>query len=144
MYTAPNVLADADDTAKTILCLHLLGRDAECDQMIEAFEEEGHFKTYDLESNESLSANCNVLLAILSSKSPNSYLPQISKALAFVCRKWYEGSWTDKWVTDSHIHANIQFIRKLITISPESRTPVLHDASCPSTGRSCEVLGLKS
>ncbi|KAK7737349.1 hypothetical protein SLS53_006652 [Cytospora paraplurivora] len=80
---APNVLADADDTAKTILCLHLLGRDAECDQMIEAFEEEGHFKTYDLESNESLSANCNVLLAILSSKSPASYLPQIIKALAF-------------------------------------------------------------
>lgn len=45
MWTAPGVLADADDTAKTIICLNLMGRDAECDQLIEAFEEEDYFKT---------------------------------------------------------------------------------------------------
>lgn len=67
--------------------------------MIKAFETETHFKTYDLESNESLSANCNVLIALLFSQDPRAYMPQITKALGFLSQKWRVGDRGDKWVS---------------------------------------------
>lgn len=96
---ARGVLADADDTAKAVLCLRLLGYDVAYSGMIKAFETETHFKTYDLESNESLSANCNVLIALLFSQDPRAYMPQITKALGFLSQKWRVGDRGDKWVS---------------------------------------------
>jgi hypothetical protein len=66
--------------------------------MIETFEALTHFKTYNLESTESFSANCNVLTALLSSERLSIYLPQISKALNFLCEAWYNEKLSDKWV----------------------------------------------
>jgi len=66
--------------------------------MIEAFETPAHFKTYDCEMNESFSANCNVLVAILSCEDPSKYIPQILKAVTYLSESWFHGKWSDKWV----------------------------------------------
>ncbi|KAI8959964.1 Ent-kaurene synthase [Daldinia sp. FL1419] len=94
---APSVLSDADDTAKAILALNLLDRPTACDSMIGAFESKTHFKTYSHESTASFSANCNVLNAILQSADPSRHLPQVNKALGFLCQTWDKGNLSDKW-----------------------------------------------
>ncbi|KAJ5625394.1 hypothetical protein N7510_001703 [Penicillium lagena] len=95
---APGVLPDADDTAKALISLSQLGRPVSCERLIDVFETPTHFMTYPHERNESFSANCNVLKAILHSKNPSSHLPQICKAVAFLTRSWYAGKVNDKWV----------------------------------------------
>ncbi|KAL9122767.1 MAG: hypothetical protein Q9187_000684 [Circinaria calcarea] len=94
---APDLLADADDTAKTILSLSLLKRSASPAQMIAEFETETYFKTYIIERNPSFSANCNVLCALLYGPDPNIYADQIFKAASFLCKSWWEGPLKDKW-----------------------------------------------
>ncbi|PWY88421.1 Ent-kaurene synthase, partial [Aspergillus heteromorphus CBS 117.55] len=94
---APGMLADADDTAKSIYSLRLLGRRTNCEAMLQAFEGPTHFKTYNLEAKESFSVNCNVLIALLASQDPSRHLTQISKALRFLCSAWENGKWSDKW-----------------------------------------------
>lgn len=93
-------MADMDDTAKTILCLRSIGRDASPRDMIETFENGTHFRTYLTERNPSFSANCNALLALLHQDVPQDYTAQITKTCGFLCDTW----WTsisriqDKWV----------------------------------------------
>ncbi|KAL1965541.1 hypothetical protein VTN77DRAFT_5624 [Rasamsonia byssochlamydoides] len=100
---APGMLPDADDTAKTILSLSLLGRPTSCERMIAVFETPTHFMTYRDERNESFSANCNVLKALLRSESPSRHLLQIIKAAGFLCHNWYVGKVNDKWnLEDQH------------------------------------------
>ena len=70
---APLLLANADDTAKFILTLCLVGRSVSAEQMIAKFEVKTHFQTYALEGNGSISANCNVLNALLHINEPNEY-----------------------------------------------------------------------
>ncbi|PYH82072.1 hypothetical protein BO82DRAFT_414080 [Aspergillus uvarum CBS 121591] len=94
---APGVVPDADDTAKCIFLLNSTGRQTSCDRMIEVFEDEAHFKTYDLEVTDSFSANCNVLKALLTSSNPARHQPQISKVLRYLCQRWHRGGLTDKW-----------------------------------------------
>ena len=95
--TAPGFLEDADDTAKTILTLNLIGRPALPERMITAFENETHFKTFETERDPSFSANCNILNALLSVPEPNKYKDQILKATIFLCDWWYQGDTKDKW-----------------------------------------------
>ncbi|MCJ1439450.1 hypothetical protein MMC27_008844 [Xylographa pallens] len=80
------LLADADDTAKSIMTTNLLGLPTSPDKMINEFEATTHFCTYKEELNESFSANCNVLDAILHSSSPGNYCPQIAKTAHFLSR----------------------------------------------------------
>ena len=98
----PSVLADADDTAKTLLTLNLLGRAAMPDSMIDQFiSESGSFRTYPGERDASLSANCNVLNALLYSLNVEVYGPCISSIATSLCNKWYSGATRDKWVGDT-------------------------------------------
>ena len=97
MHQAPGLLSDADDTAKTILSLNLLGRPISPDQMIAEFETKSHFQTYKAERNASFSANCNVLNALLHDPEPVKYLSQIHKTANFLCDSWWAGSLKDKW-----------------------------------------------
>ncbi|KAI9035717.1 uncharacterized protein KD926_002968 [Aspergillus affinis] len=94
---ARGMLPDADDTAKSIYSLSLLGRSPDCEAMIQAFEGPQHFRTYSLETKESFSANCNVLIALLASKNPSQHVSQIQKAIRFLCTTWINGKWGDKW-----------------------------------------------
>jgi len=94
---APGVLEDADDTARTLMALKLLGQDINPAPMIKKFEASDHFRTYEMERNPSFSANCNVLLALLELESVDQYLPQIEKTLTFLLQKWDSGEVVDKW-----------------------------------------------
>ncbi len=106
---APKMLPDADDTAKTVLCLNMLGRPVSPILMITTFQSENHFKTYDAERTASLSTNCNVLNALLHTASPSTYLREISDAAHFLCDSWSNGLVKDKWV-----RANVESILKLL------------------------------
>jgi hypothetical protein len=92
-------MADADDTAKTILSLNLLGRTAvRPDKMIEKFDNGAYFQTFAAERNPSFSANCNVLNSLLHVADPGTYVEQISRVAGFLCDAWYNGTVKDKWV----------------------------------------------
>lgn len=97
---APSVQPDADDTAKTLTALSALGHPASPAGMLARFEAETHFKTYDGERNASFSANCNVLVALLSQPDPSDYQKQITKTLRFLVDLWWnsDGWIEDKWV----------------------------------------------
>lgn len=98
--TGPSVLADADDTAKAILTLYLLGRTTSLDAMIEHFRsKQGHFQTYLGERNVSLSANCNILKAILADPGFPKYESDIWAITSYLCDSWWNGAVKDKWVS---------------------------------------------
>ncbi|KAL8713321.1 MAG: hypothetical protein Q9220_002520 [cf. Caloplaca sp. 1 TL-2023] len=94
---APGVLEDADDTARAIISLRLLGRQFSPDGMIKQFENGNHFKTYSSERNPSFSANCNILIALTYASHPTQYATAISKATQYLCDAWDEGAVNDKW-----------------------------------------------
>ena len=96
---APSVLSDADDTAKALLTLHLLGKAAKPDQMIDHFRtKNGHFRTYPAETDASFSANCNVLITLTRMPNVDDYGPSISSTATFLSETWWSGSTRDKWV----------------------------------------------
>jgi aphidicolan-16beta-ol synthase/syn-copalyl-diphosphate synthase len=89
---------DVDDTAKALLTLSLLGQPAPHVGLLKTFEGETHFKTYQHERNPSLSANCNVLMALLHQPEVATLTPQIIKAASFIRKAWWNGALYDKWV----------------------------------------------
>lgn len=98
-----SVLPDADDTSRLILTLNLHGRQTSPERLVQEFRAEGYFKTYKMERNPSLSANCNVFLALLSSPEPWSYLSDIETTLRYLCKACWEsnGCLEDKWSISS-------------------------------------------
>ncbi|PVH97410.1 Ent-kaurene synthase [Periconia macrospinosa] len=94
---APGLISDADDTARTLMTLKLLGESPDPAPMIRLFELDDHFRTYEMEQNPSFSANCNVLLALLYLGDVSKYLSQISKALDFILVEFERGEVLDKW-----------------------------------------------
>lgn len=96
---APQMVGDADDTAKAILTLTLLGRTADPTSMIERFESASYFRTFDGERDSSFSANCNVLSSLLHMPEPMKYHSQILKATIFLCDTWDREAVRDKWVS---------------------------------------------
>ncbi|KAI9654815.1 MAG: geranylgeranyl pyrophosphate synthetase [Bathelium mastoideum] len=97
---APYVGADADDTAKTILTLNLLGSPISPNTLLQEFETKTHFKTYQQERDPSFSANCNVLNALLHVENPSDYIPQIEKTINFLCKTFQDSdnNVRDKWL----------------------------------------------
>jgi hypothetical protein len=92
-------MPDADDTAKSILSLYLLGRhDTKPDQLIKTFRNADYFRTYKAERNPSFSANCNVLAALLHVHDPCDYAETIHKIVDYLCTAWFTGKVRDKWV----------------------------------------------
>lgn len=96
---APGVLEDVDDTARTLIALRSLGHSVDPKPMIDRFEAEDHFKTYESERHSSFSANCNVLLALLDPSSAEQYASQIGKIQLFLLQRWDDGRTIDKWNT---------------------------------------------
>ncbi|KAF1962457.1 Ent-kaur-16-ene synthase [Byssothecium circinans] len=92
---------DVDDTAKGLLCLSLLGLSDRVSPapMIQMFEGEDHFRTFLGERDPSFTSNCHVLLALMHRPDKLDYLPQIKKAIVFLCDRWWEcdGLIKDKW-----------------------------------------------
>ncbi|KAF2967053.1 hypothetical protein GQX73_g6510 [Xylaria multiplex] len=94
---APTFVPDADDTAKSLIALTALGLEIDRAPLIRNFEGSTHFKTYQFERTPSISANCNVLLALLTSPDVDQYVPQIEKAVKFLCNCWNANRLQDKW-----------------------------------------------
>ncbi|PYH68077.1 uncharacterized protein BO88DRAFT_343363, partial [Aspergillus vadensis CBS 113365] len=90
---------DADDTAKALLLLRLLGLQACPDSLIGKFESHDHFLTFGIERNPSISTNAHILLALLHMENNSTYIFQIEKCVRFLCRAWWEsdGFLQDKW-----------------------------------------------
>ncbi|KAK8043770.1 hypothetical protein PG994_012608 [Apiospora phragmitis] len=88
---SPSSLPDADDTAMTITALQHLGVSLDLNPLFNMFESETHFRTYEAERNPSISANCNVLICLLSRDDRGEYVPKILKALRFVCSQIMAG-----------------------------------------------------
>lgn len=104
---APALLADVDDTAKTILTLNLLERATSPDEMVEHFKSnEGHFRTYPGERDPSFSANCNVLKALLQDPHVEKYEHHIATIAGFLCDSWWSGAVNDKWVSEYSRRSN--------------------------------------
>lgn len=95
---APTSIPDSDDTAKTIMALRHLGKIVSVDALVEAFESEDHFRTYERERNPSFTSNCNVLTCLCMLEDPLPYALQISKAAKFLCSQVSGGNVRDKWV----------------------------------------------
>lgn len=94
---APGMLPDADDSARSIATLQLLGRPASVAFLIDMFEDKSNFKTYQLDGKPSFSANCNVLLALLSAESQLN-VRSIEKATRWLCSYTDQNNnITDKW-----------------------------------------------
>ena len=96
--SAPGLLADADDTAKTIIALSFLGREVRPDRLISEFDNGSYFLTYKGERNPSVSTNCNVLLALLHVPDSYLYAAQISRIIHYLCSAWNHSNFKDKWV----------------------------------------------
>ncbi|KAI0150011.1 Ent-kaurene synthase [Hypoxylon sp. NC0597] len=94
------VIADVDDTAKTALALHYFNKSVNIHPLIQTFETADHFSTYSGERNPSFSANCNVLICLLSQNNLSPYMTQIMKTTKFLCSRVFSGNVHEKW----HIH----------------------------------------
>ncbi|TGO61974.1 hypothetical protein BCON_0023g00330 [Botryotinia convoluta] len=94
---APGFLADADDTAKSILVLRKLGHNASIKPMLEKFEAHTCFLTYHAERNPSISANCNVLICLLQTPQPSAYTAEIAKCATYIIDTCKAGNVQDKW-----------------------------------------------
>ncbi len=92
--------ADADDSAKVILTLNLLGRRVNARSLTEHFKSNnGHFRTYLGERDASFSANCNILKAMLEAPQVSHHTTDIRSILEYVCESWWSGAIKDKWVS---------------------------------------------
>jgi hypothetical protein len=92
-------LADADNSAKAILAASLLGLPSSARGLVGEFEAPHYFRTHKNEQDESLSANCNVLEALLHCPGLAEYVSQIIKVAQFLCKTFYSGNnIRDKWV----------------------------------------------
>ncbi|RHZ53907.1 uncharacterized protein CDV56_101521 [Aspergillus thermomutatus] len=96
---APQIQPDADDTAKAITCLNLLGADVSVSALVDNFNHGECFKTYPQERNSSISTNCNVLMALLSNPTNiANHSAVITKVTRYLCKKWFTTQIiTDKW-----------------------------------------------
>lgn len=95
-------VADADDTAKTIMIRNLLGTPTSADRLVATFEGKTHFFTYPMERHPSVTTNCNVLSALLLAPDRERYTSQIEKCAHFLCESWLRSDmvFMDKWVSD--------------------------------------------
>ena len=98
---APGIEPDLDDSAKASIIFSLLGRSGFTSQIVEIFDSTQCLKTYRVERNPSVSANCNALLSIVvDSDQYPSKIETIEKVAAFICNSWWSssGMLNDKWV----------------------------------------------
>ena len=98
-----SVMPDADNTARALLSLQLLGpRNASPARLIETFQMQNAFRTYADERSPSFSANCNVLLALLHCDSPKQYTRTIQGIAEYLCNAWRTDAVQDQRNASSH------------------------------------------
>jgi hypothetical protein len=96
--TAHGLLPDAEDTAKSVHTLQLLGRNPDVRPIFDNFQNPTEFVTYAGERTPSITTNCNVLKALLTATAWLKCKESIRITVDFICRSWFSGRFTDKWV----------------------------------------------
>ena len=115
---APRIQADADDSARVVLTLNLLGRPAKVEPVVSDFRTKSrHFCTYPGERNASFSANCNILMAILHAPDRDKYDSDIVNILEYLCDCWWNGAIKDKWVSATIVGENVWLLHFGLTYS---------------------------
>ena len=101
----PGIEPDLDDSAKASIILSLSGELGFSEDIVRSFDAPKALKTYRIERDPSISANCNALLSMILDDSvyPSKGVT-IEKVVNFICDSWMdtEGSIKDKWVSRSH------------------------------------------
>lgn len=128
---ASGFLPDADDTAKSILCLSHAKRHVSPEALIQTFDAGKCFKTYAMERNPSVSANCNVLNALLHLPQVENYSQQIANIILFTHRAWEDGSLRDKWNLSEEYSMMLlaQALSKFLSIRKEGRLQCLTEST---------------
>ncbi|KAK2035800.1 hypothetical protein LZ31DRAFT_636876 [Colletotrichum somersetense] len=121
---------DADDTAKGLMCLHMMGRHVSPDRMIKVYEGRDHFTTFGSERDPSLTTNCHVLLALLQQPDTSPYHSQIIKTASFICNYWWasEGYVRDKWHL-SHLYPTMLLVEAFTELLNHPGSSVLIETS---------------
>ncbi|PQE10395.1 ent-kaurene synthase protein [Rutstroemia sp. NJR-2017a WRK4] len=129
--TASSFLPDADDTAKSMLCLSYAKRQVSPEALIQTFDAGKCFKTYAMERNPSVSANCNVLNALLHLPQVDNYTQQITNIVLFIHRAWEGGSLRDKWNLSEEYSMMLlaQALSKFLGVRKEGRLQGLTDST---------------
>ena len=104
------MFTDVDDTAKALEALHHLGFEYSIKSLVQTYESSEHFVTYPGERNPSLSANCNVLIALLLCEDTDQHIPQIAKAAKFLTDGVFKCQVREKWVSP-HINRIFAAVR---------------------------------
>ena len=96
---------DADDTSRAITTLNLHGYHISPSEMVQRFEEDEYFETFDKQVPNrvvSISVNGNVLNAILRSPDSHCFTTQVDKIARFLCTRWVPHEiLQDHWVRKS-------------------------------------------
>ena len=95
---APGLLANADDTAKTMIALSCVSRRVRPNGLISEFDNGPYFLTYKGEETPSVGTNSIVLLALLHLPDPYQYATQISRLVEYLCSAWNYGNFTERRV----------------------------------------------
>ena len=110
---------DADDSAKVILNLNLLGVDVGANAL-----EKDHFCSYSGERDASFSANCNILKTLLRVSEVSCHKEDMAKILEYLCQSNQPGN-----------------VRLTVT---EHLIPVFNDATRRGLGARSRTLGSRS
>jgi hypothetical protein len=83
-----------------LIALMLQGKPHSLQELVDQFERDHHFATYPSEMHTSVSANANVLTALVLLSTDGRYQPQIEKCIRYLCETWFHCNQmvTDKWV----------------------------------------------
>ncbi len=88
--SAPHVESDADNTARAISALRLLGQPTSQHSLIIQYGTRQYFKTNTQDRFPSFSTNCHALKALLDSLPGDSeQMSQIEKTVKFLCNCWW-------------------------------------------------------
>ena len=125
----PGVLPDPDDTARAMICISLLNKETQPENLISYFYNGSYFVTYKGERNPSISTNCNVLLTLLSLPNPDQYAVQISSVITYLCSAWDHGQFRDKWVSWNDRALDLaDFLERVETLSIDATCPSLYSS----------------
>lgn len=96
-YAADCTIRDSDDTVITYSALLRFGVKKDLASVLNYYEEEDHFRCFDLEVNPSISANIHILHALVQSGVEAAH-PSVQKIVRFLqAAKGENCFWVDKW-----------------------------------------------
>lgn len=97
----PSIMLEAEETAKLLISVNKLGITKSAAKLVQDYETGSHM-------DDSFSAKCNFLLALLHQPNAAEYFDQIAQVLEVVCTFWWRSNWPiqDKRVSNPMRNCN--------------------------------------